>query len=91
MVNVPVTVKVSAPESLVPAVVEETGKLPVNLRVPVAPAYFPVPPLTMMFPLISTEVGAAPSFAWPVALGSKIPFTVLVPSEIVPAPEMVAS
>ena len=91
VVKVPVTVRDSAPESFVPAAVDETGKVPVNLRVPVAPAYFPVPPVMIMLPLIATEVGAAPSLACAVALGSKLAFKVLVPSEMEPAPEIPAS
>jgi len=81
-------VKVSAPVSFVPAAVELTGNEPVNLRVPVAPAYFPVPPVMIAFPVIETVVGAAEAFAQPCAEGSKFAFKVFVPSEMVPAPEM---
>ena len=86
VLKVPETVKVSAPDSLVPAAVDATGKLPVNFRVPVAPAYFPVPPVISTFPEIATVVGAADSLAQPCADGSKVPLRVLVPSEMVPTP-----
>ena len=65
MLNVPENVKVSAPLSLVPAAVELTGKLPVNFKVPVAPTYFPVPPVITALPLIATVVGAADDFPHP--------------------------
>ena len=88
VLKVPETVKVSAPVSLAPAAVEATGKLPVNFKVPVAPAYFPVPPVMITFPEIATVVGAADSLAQPCAAGSNVALRVLVPSEIVPVPLM---
>ena len=90
VLKVPETVNVSAPVSLVPAVVELTGKLPVNFNVPVAPAYFPVPPVIIALPLIATVVGAAEALAHPWEDGSKLAFKVFVPSEIDPAPEIVS-
>lgn len=88
--KVPEIVNVNAPDSLVPAAVELTGKLPVNFSVPVAPTYFPVPPVITAFPLIATVVGAAEAFAHPCEDGSKLAFNVFVPSEIEPAPEIVS-
>ncbi len=79
-------VRLSALVSLAPAAVDPTLKVPVNFKVPDAPAYFPVPPEMIAFPLILTVVGAAESLAQPWAAGSNDALRVFVPSEIVPTP-----
>lgn len=73
---VPESVIVSAVLSLDPASVELTAKEPVTLRVPVAPAYFPVPPVIVAFPVMVTAVGAAASAAQPLEEASEVIFKV---------------
>ena len=82
----PAIVKVRGLLSLEPAAVDLIENEPVTLRIPVAPAYLPVPPVITALPVISTAVGASASFAQPLEAVSKFAFKVLVPSLIVPAP-----
>ncbi len=45
-----------------------TLKVPVTFKVPVAPAYLPVPPVTVAVPVILIVVGADSSSAQPFAV-----------------------
>ena len=61
-----------------------TLKTPETLRVPVAPAYLPVPPVIWALPVILIVVGADSSSAQPLADVSKATVIVLPPPPIEP-------
>lgn len=79
VVILPVRVKVNAALSLKPASLDLIAKVPVTLSVPVAPAYFPVPPVIVALPVIVIVVGAAPSAAHALADESNATFKVFPP------------
>ena len=84
--TVPVAVKVAEITSDDPIAVDLIEKEPLTLRVPVAPAYFPVPLKIFAFPLMEIVVGAFASSAHPWAEVSNANLRVLPPPERVPEP-----
>ena len=77
----PLTSIVNAASSFEPPL---TLKVPVTFKTPVAPAYFPVPPVMVAVPVILIVVGADSSSAQPFALESKLTLRELPPPAIDP-------